>query len=99
MLEQESARPVLQNVTSADPGYAQLANLIRKRTQQIKLRIAGFRHAGFPSPAAARRNGDVQRREHGVEFRFAPQARARFALERNHTHFFAPNSIRCNSGS
>src|SRR5215213_8125311 len=39
MLEQQPAGSVFQNVTSADPGYAHLAGLIRQWTQQIELGV------------------------------------------------------------
>ena len=65
MLEQEPARSILEDVTPADPRHAQLAGLIRQRTQQIELRIAFFGHAGFPSPAGRRREGGIQCRARG----------------------------------
>src|SRR5204862_3483793 len=40
MLEQQPARSVLQDVTPADPGYAQFAGLFRQRAQQIALGVA-----------------------------------------------------------
>ena len=88
MLEQQPARPVLQNVPSADPRHAQLAGLIRKRTQQIKLRrrllsVMPVSHPRPSSDAMATFSAATMR----VEFRFAPQACARFALERNHSSF------------
>src|SRR5215212_10590045 len=97
MLEQDPARPILQNVAPADPRHAQLAGLIRKWTQQVQLRIAHFGHANFTTAALA--EGHLQRRDDGVEFRISPQTRALWALERNHSHFSVPNSSRCNSGS
>src|SRR5215207_5215126 len=98
MLEQQPARSVFQDVTPADPGYAQLAGLIRQRTQQIELGVAALRHAGFPSASGSRRC--AERRDKGAEFLFAPFAAILFALERNHAHFLsAPNSSRYNSGS
>ena len=39
MLEQQPARSVLEDITPADPGYAQLAGLVRQRAQQIELRL------------------------------------------------------------
>src|SRR3954469_13762714 len=97
MLEQDPARPILQNVAPADPRHEQLAGLIRKWTQQVQLRIAHFGYANFITTALA--EGPLQRRNDGVQFRISPQSRALGALECNHSHFSVPNSSRCNSGS
>ena len=63
MLEQQPAHSVFQDVTSSDPGHAQLAGLIWKRAQQIELDVALFRHAGFPFASGPRRSRRAQRRQ------------------------------------
>ena len=90
MLEQELTRSILEDVPPGDPRYAQLAGLIRQRTQQIELQISFFSHAGFPSPAVSRSEGGFQRGQESMEFRLAPQFPVLFSFEGQHTHFFLP---------
>src|SRR5262245_24870914 len=101
VLEQNLAGTVLQHIDVPEAGDAQNALLVWRRREQIKLRIAAFGRAHFPSASRSAAERGCEALRDRLDLARTPGAvrLPHIRLEREHRHSFTSNSNRCSSGS
>src|SRR6185295_17936381 len=101
VLEQHVAVAVLQNVKPPKPRDAHDAFVLRRRADQVELRVTHLGRAGFPADGLAAQQLRRKAADDLVELARSPHPDALLFLsrERDHRHSVTSNSNRWSSGS